>query len=161
MKRLTFALLLSAVALTASAQKSRHAVGAHLGAATIDLEYQYHPSSRNFVDVTAGTFGPGDGFVAQGVYNWNLKRWDNWTPGFATWKVWGGVGAGMGYYDAGHREGMLIGPVGTVGFGFTTKRAPVTVGVDYRPMASFVAGDDGGFVRHGLKNVGVTVTYRF
>ena len=42
--------------LTASAQKTPHAIGAHFGGSTIDLEYQYHFSKRNFLDLTAGVF---------------------------------------------------------------------------------------------------------
>ena len=155
-KKLFLAVLLCMTAMTMSAQRTKHALGLHLGGATIDVEYQYRMSDKNFIDVTAGLFGFGDGFVAQGIYNWNLKQWDNWTPEFATWKLWAGAGAGIGVNDS-----FLVGPVGAVGFGFTPKKVPLTVGVDYRPMVAIVFGDECDVLSGGFFNFGLTVTYRF
>ena len=56
MKKLLFALIIALGAINAQAQKTSHAIGAHFGGSTIDLEYQYHFSQRNFLDVTAGVF---------------------------------------------------------------------------------------------------------
>lgn len=78
MKRYLFTLLLALGALSVQAQKTPHAIGAHFGGSTIDLEYQYHFSKKNFLDVTAGVFNLSDGFAFQGVYNWNIKQWPNW-----------------------------------------------------------------------------------
>lgn len=89
MKKLAFLLIMALGTLTASAQKTPHAIGAHFGGSTIDLEYQYHFSKRNFLDLTAGVFNLSDGFALQGVYNWNIKQWPGWTPRFATWKTVG------------------------------------------------------------------------
>lgn len=146
--------------LMASAQHTRHAVGAHLGGSTIDLEYQYHFSTRNFLDVTAGVFDLKDAFSLQGIYNWNVRQWPEWTPRFATWKLWGGAGGGIGFYG-GDRGGVLIGPVGTLGFGFTLKEIPLTLGLDYRPMVALVVGDDFDVLDSGFRNIGVTLTWRF
>ena len=55
----------------------------------------------------------------------------------------------------------MFGPVGTVGFGFTPKKLPLTVGVDYRPMVAFVLGDEFDVLSTGFYNFGLTVTYRF
>ena len=73
MKRYLFTLLLALGALSVQAQKTPHAIGAHFGGSTIDLEYQYHFSKKNFLDVTAGVFNLSDGFALQGVYNWNIR----------------------------------------------------------------------------------------
>jgi len=161
MKKLFLAAMLAVTGLAAHAQRTPHAVGAHFGGSTLDLEYQYHFSKRNFLDVTAGVFDLGDGFTAQATYNWNLKQWPGWTPRFATWKVWGGLGGGIGFYDHDDRDGMMVGPVGTLGFGFTLKDLPLTFGLDYRPMVAFVVGDGFDVLDSGFKNLGVTVTYRF
>ncbi|MDD5989407.1 MAG: hypothetical protein PUC38_08055 [Bacteroidales bacterium] len=155
-KKLFLAVLLCMTALTMSAQRTKHALGVHIGGATVDVEYQYHLSDKNFLDVTAGIFDFGDGFAAQGIYNWNVKQWGDWTPKFATWKLWAGVGAGIGAY-----HDFMFGPVGTVGFGFTPKKLPLTVGVDYRPMVAFVLGDEFDVLSTGFYNFGLTVTYRF
>lgn len=160
MKKLFASVLFLLAALTAGAQQTNHAVGVHVGGSTVDVEYQYHFSPKNFLDVTAGVFDLGDGFSLQGVYNWNLKQWPEWTPRFATWKCWGGFGGGLGFFDDDH-SGMLLGPVGTLGFGFTLKDVPLTIGLDYRPMLAFVIGDDFDVLGAGFRNIGLTITYRF
>ena len=161
MKKYLLTLAFACVALFASAQRTRHAFGFHMGGSTIDLEYQYHYNNKNFLDVTAGVFDLDEGFLAQGVYNWNIQQWSDWTPKFGTWKFWGGVGAGLGFIDGDDNDGMMLGPVGTLGFGFTMKVIPLTVGIDYRPMVAFAVGDDSGLVNSGFRNIGLTMTYRF
>lgn len=160
MKKLLLVAFCSLMAFVASAQRTPHALGVHFGGSTMDLEYQYHFNKKNFLDVTVGVFDLDDGFSAQTVYNWNIRQWPQWTPRFATWKFWGGFGGGVGFYD-GDSSGFLFGPVGTLGFGFTLKSIPLTLGVDYRPMVAFVAGDDFDILDSGFKNIGVTLTYRF
>ena len=160
MKKTLLTALLGLTSLCAGAQSSPHALGVHFGASTLDIEYQYQFSQKNFLDVTAGIFDLDDGFVAQGIYNWNIKEW-NWTPSFGVWKFWGGVGGGLGYYDHHNHNGMLLGPVGTLGFGFTLRDVPLTVGIDYRPWVAFVIGDDFDIVDKGFRNLGLTLTYRF
>lgn len=160
-KLLPALLLLFAGAPAAYSQSTPHAIGAHFGGSTIDLEYQYHFSKKNFLDATAGIFHLSDGFMLQGVYNWNIWQSQGWTPKFGDWKFWGGFGGGLGGYDYDGYSGMLLGPVGTLGFGFTLKVCPLTVGVDYRPMIAFQLGDDSGINDIGFRNLGLTVTYRF
>ena len=109
MKKFICLLILSLTTAVANAQHTPHAFGAHFGGSTIDLEYQYHFNKKNFLDVTAGLFDIDDGFVAQGIYNWNIRQWPRWTPRFATWKFWGGFGAGLGYYDADKGDDSQIG----------------------------------------------------
>lgn len=165
MKKLLLTLILAAGALLASAQSTPHAIGFHMGGSTLDLEYQYHFNQKNFLDVTAGIFDLDKGFLAQGVYNWNIRQWSDWTPRFGTWKFWGGVGAGIGFVDYGKHDdgynGVMLGPVGTLGFGFTLKDIPLSVGLDYRPMVAIALGDHSGLVDHGFRNIGLTMTYRF
>lgn len=161
MKKYLLTALFAFMAMFASAQRTPHAIGFHIGGSTIDFEYQYHFNSKNFLDVTAGVFDFDDGALIQGVYNWNLQKWSNWTPNFGTWKLWGGVGAGVGFIDNGDEDGMMLGPVGTLGFGFTLKAAPLTIGLDYRPMLAIAVGNDSGLVDHGFFNFGLTMTYRF
>ena len=162
MKRHLLTLIFAAGALLASAQSTPHAIGFHMGGSTLDLEYQYHFNQKNFLDVTAGIFDLDKGFLAQGVYNWNIRQWSDWTPRFGTWKFWGGVGAGVGFVDHKHHDNsLMLGPVGTIGFGFTLKAAPLTFGLDYRPMVAIALGHDSGLVDHGFFNIGVTMTYRF
>lgn len=161
MRKSIVTMIMALFTLTGQAQKTRHAIGIHAGGSTIDLEYQYHFQKRNFLDVTAGVFDLGDGFALQGVYNWNIKEWGSWTPNFATWKLWGGVGAGAGVYDHGKYDGAFIGPVGTLGFGFTVKNVPLTIGLDYRPMVAFNLGDGDALIDRGFRNFGLTMTYRF
>lgn len=161
MKKLLTVCLLSLSALSLAAQRTPHAVGVHFGGSTMDFEYQYHFSNRNFLDVTAGVFDLDRGFTTQCVYNWNVCQWKDWTPNFASWKLWAGFGAGAGFYDHHDRDGFLCGPVGTVGFGFTAKDVPLTIGVDYRPMVAVLLGDDADIISAGFRNVGVTLTYRF
>lgn len=145
----------------AHAQRTPHAIGVHFGGSTIDLGYQYHFSQRNFLDVSAGIFDLDDGFALQAVYNWNIKQWRNWTPRFGTWKLWGGFGGGIGFYDDEPDDGMFFGPVGTLGFGFTIKPCPLTFGVEYRPMVAFNVGNDFDIIDRGFRNIGVTLSYRF
>lgn len=162
MKKILLTMVLAVFSLTAlHAQRTPHAFGFHFGGSTMDLEYQFHFNKKNFLDVTAGVFDLGDGFAAQGIYNWNIQEWSDWTPNFATWKFWGGLGAGVGFIDTPHDNGLMLGPVGTMGFGFTVKDLPLTIGIDYRPMLAFVVGDNSGIASSGFKNLGVTMTYRF
>ena len=162
MKKILLLMFVALVALGAQAQRTPHAIGAHFGGSTMDFEYQYHFNKKNFLDVTAGVFDLDDGFSLQAVYNWNIKQWPSWTPRFATWKFWGGFGGGLGYYDDGdHHDGFFLGPVGTLGFGFTLKDIPLTFGIDYRPMIAVNLGDDFRLIDSGFKNLGVTLTYRF
>lgn len=160
---ITAAIIASAIGMTqqANAQTTPHAIGLHIGGSTIDLEYQYHFSQKNFLDVTAGIFNLGDGMSVQGIYNWNFQEWSDWTPKFATWKAWGGVGAGIGYVDDNDDSGLTLGPAATLGFGFTLKAAPVTIGLDYRPWLGLCLGSDSGIVSEGFFNFGLTATYRF
>lgn len=163
MKKMILGLILAITSMGAAhAQKTPHAIGAHFGGSTIDLEYQYHFSKKNFLDVTAGVFDLDDGFAAQAIYNWNIKQWPNWTPQFATWKFWGGFGGGIGFYDCGDNDnGFFFGPAATLGFGFQLKACPLTFGVDYRPMVAFNVGDDFDILDKGFRNIGVTLTYHF
>lgn len=157
---LTIALL--AIGGTAQAQRSAHAFGAHFGGSTIDLEYQNHRSQQSFLDITAGVFDLDKGFCGQMTFNRYFRQWANWTPDFATWKFWGGLGGGLGFYDAKHGDdGFFFGPVAVLGFGFTLKDAPLTFGIDYRPMVAFNVGDDFSILDRGFRNLGVTLTYRF
>ncbi len=143
------------------AQRTPHAIGAHFGGSTIDLEYQYHFNNRNFLDATAGIFDLDEGFCAQVVYNWNIRQWADWTPRFATWKFWGGFGGGIGAYDDGDGSGLFLGPVGMLGFGFTLKDVPLTLGLDYRPMVAVNFGHGDAILDSGFKNIGISLTYRF
>jgi len=161
MKKIIFSLALALCCLLARAQSTPHAIGAHFGGSTIDLEYQYHFSGKNFLDVTAGIFNIDDGFALQGVYNWNIWKSKGWTPRFGDWKFWGGFGAGIGYYDYDGDSGLFLGPEGTVGFGFTLKVCPLTVGLDYRPMVAIQIGGNSGICDMGFRNIGLTATYRF
>ena len=161
MKKFFLLLMVVLGSLTASAQKTPHAIGAHFGGSTLDLEYQYHFSNKNFLAIDAGVFDIDDGFSLQGIYNWNIKQWGNWTPRFGTWKLWGGFGAGVGIYDAGDDTNFFFGPVGNFGFGFTLKVCPLSVGLDYRPMVAFDCGDDFSIIDHGFRNIGLTLSYRF
>ena len=72
MKKIILGLLLALSAHQAQAQSTPHALGVHFGGSTTDIEYQYHFSKRNFLDVTLGLFDFDKGFAAQGIYNWNL-----------------------------------------------------------------------------------------
>ncbi len=161
MKRFLLTLVIALTAFTANAQETNHAIGLHFGGSTADLEYQYHFGEKTFLDATVGVFDFNANFFVSAVHNWNIKQWSEWTPNFATWKLWGGVGAGVGYYGAAGWSNFMLGPVGTLGFGFTAKKLPFTVGIDYRPMVALVLGDNGGIAAPGFYNGGLTVTYRF
>ena len=161
MKKHLFTLVVALLAVAANAQRTPHAIGVHIGGSTVDFEYQYHFNNKNFVDATVGVFDFDDGFLAQGIYNWNIKQWGNWTPRFGTWKLWGGVGAGLGFVSEELENQFLLGPVGTLGFGFTLKKCPFSVGVDYRPMVAFAIGHNGGLEDRGFRNIGLSLTYHF
>lgn len=161
-KQLLALVLAAAAAFPALAQRTPHAIGLHFGGSTADLEYQFHFNKKNFLDVTAGIFDLDAGFCGQVVYNWNIRQWSDWTPNFGTWKFWGGFGGGIGFYDADDGgDGLFLGPVGTLGFGFTLKDVPLTFGVDYRPMVAVNFGDDFNIIDKGFRNLGITLTYRF
>lgn len=70
-----------------------------------------------------------------------------------------GAAAGGTTYDK--YDGGFIGPMGNLGFGITFDGAPVTLGLDYRPMVAIVFGDETGVLTPGFWNFGLTVTYRF
>ena len=161
MKKYVLTLLITLAAMPLLAQRTPHALGVHLGGSTLDIEYQYHFNKKNFVDVTLGVFGIDDGFLAQGTYNWNIKEFADWTPDFATWKVWAGAGVGIGGYDTHDYSGLMLGPVGDLGFGFTINDVPITLGIDYRPMVAIALGTHSGLVDNGFFNLGFTATYRF
>lgn len=161
MKRTIITLLFTLFAVLAIAQRTPHALGFHIGGSTVDLEYQYHFNTKNFVDATVGVFDFDDGFLAQGVYNWNIQRWSHWTPHFGTWKLWGGIGAGVGFFDDDEDNQVMLGPVGTLGFGCTLRNCPLSFGVDYRPMVAFILGGDTDIEDRGFRNIGFTLTYRF
>lgn len=73
MKKAIFTLLFALMAVTGWAQRSPHALGLHFGGATADIEYQYHFSQKNFLNVDAGIFNLGDGFTVSAIYNWNIR----------------------------------------------------------------------------------------
>ena len=106
-------------------------------------------------------FNLDDGFSASALYNWNIREWSNWTPRGGTWKLWGGVGGAVGGLSCPDYDGFLFGPAADLGFGITFKGAPVTLGVDYRPIVAFVVGGNSGVVTQGFWNFGLTLTYRF
>ena len=161
MKKTILTVALACATMGVSAQRTPHAIGFHFGGSTIDFLYQYHFNNKNFLDVSAGVFDMDDGFLAQGVYNWNIQEWKNWTPRFGSWKFWGGVGGGLGFTDGDDDDGFMLGPVGNLGFGFTLKCCPLSVGIDYRPMVAFTVGDHSGLVDRGFRNIGLSMTYRF
>lgn len=161
MKKFLLTAVFVLISVAVHAQRTPHALGVHFGGSTMDIEYQYHFNNKNFLDVTAGIFDLDDAFVAQGIYNWNIKQWSDWTPRFATWKFWGGAGVGLGFYGHKGSSGMMLGPAGTLGFGFTAKDVPITVGIDYRPWVALVIGDDFDLLDQGFRNIGLTLTYRF
>ena len=161
MKKYVLTLLITLAALPLLAQRTPHALGVHLGGSTFDVEYQYHFNKKNFFDITVGAFDIKYGFMIQGTYNWTIKEFEDWTPDFATWKVWGGVGVGIGAYDTPDRSGLVLGPTGDLGFGFTFNAVPITLGVDYRPMVAIALGTHSGLIDNGFFNLGLTATYRF
>lgn len=162
MKKIILTMLLALVGFTnIFAQRTPHAIGVHFGGSTMDFEYQYHFNKKNFLDVNVGIFDLDKGFCASAVYDWNIRQWPNWTPRFATWKFWGGFGGGIGFYDHEGNDGMFLGPMATLGFGFTLKDVPLTFGVDYRPMIAINFGNDCKIIDAGFKNLGITLTYRF
>ena len=161
MKKVLFSLLFVLCATAAYAQRTPHAIGIHFGGSTEDIEYQYHFNKQNFLDITVGFFDFDKGFSAQGLYNYNLKSWTDWTPGVATWKFWGGYGVGVGVYDDHDNTDLFLGPVGTLGFGLTFTDVPITLGVDYRPMVALNLGDGCRILNQGFHNIGLTLTYRF
>ena len=160
MKKYLFLLILTLYGLHTSAQTTKHAVGLYLGGSSIDLQYQYHLNTKNFLDFNLGLFNLNDGFYASGIYNWNLQAWNDWTPELGTWKLYAGVGAGVGYTNYHDYDGGFIGAVGNLGFGVTLK-TPWTIALNYRPMVAIVCGHHGGFLDSGLWNIGLSVTYRF
>ena len=153
--------MLACTAGIGHAQRTPHAIGFHIGGSTTDFIYQYHFNNKNFLDITAGVFDFDDGFLLQGVYNWNIKEWSNWTPRFGTWKFWGGFGAGVGFENEDHDDSFMLGPVGNLGFGFTLKCCPLSMALDYRPMVAFAVGDHSGLIDKGFRNIGLSLTYRF
>ena len=161
MKKYVLTLLITLAAMPLFAQRTPHALGVHLGGSTFDVEYQYHFNKKNFFDITVGAFDIKYGFMIQGTYNWTIKEFEDWTPDFATWKVWGGVGVGIGAYDTPDRSGLVLGPTGDLGFGFTFNAVPITLGVDYRPMVAIALGTHSGLIDNGFFNLGLTATYRF
>ncbi len=161
MKKTITTLLLAATSIAGWAQRSPHALGLHFGATTADIEYQYHFSQKNFLDVNVGLFDLDEGFYASAIYNWNIRQWSNWTPQAGTWKLWGGVGAAAGGTTYRDYDGAFFGPIGNIGFGITFKGAPFTLGVDYRPMIAIVVGKKSGILAPGFWNFGLTLTYRF
>ena len=161
MKKYVLTLLITLAAMPLFAQRTPHALGVHLGGSTFDVEYQYHFNKKNFFDITVGAFDIKYGFMIQGTYNWTIKEFEDWTPDFATWKVWGGVGVGIGAYDTPDRSGLVLGPTGDLGFGFPFNAVPITLGVDYRPMVAIALGSHSGLINKGFYNLGVTATYRF
>ena len=161
MKKYVLTLLITLAAMPLLAQRTPHALGVHLGGSTLDIEYQYHFNKKNFVDVTVGSFDVPHGFMIQGTYNWNLKEFEDWTPNFATWKVWAGAGVGIGGYDTHDYSGLMLGPVGDLGFVSTITDVPITLGIDYRPMVAIALGTHSGLVDNGFFTLGFTATYRF
>ena len=161
MKKYVLTLLITLAAMPLLAQRTPHALGVHLGGSTLDIEYQYHFNKKNFVDVTVGSFDVPHGPTTPRTYNWNLKEFEDWTPNFATWKVWAGAGVGIGGYDTHDYSGLMLGPVGDLGFGFTINDVPITLGIDYRPMVAIALGTHSGLVDNGFFNLGITATYRF
>ena len=159
-KKTLASLCLAGAALTASAQDTPHAIGIHFGGATWDLEYQYHFSQKNFLDVTVGAFMYNEGFNASATYNWNIRQWDNWTPRLS-WRLWGGVGGQVGWTQWDKYDGVYLGPSGQLGFGFTGKNVPFKLGVDYRPAFLLCIGNETGILTPGFYNLGMTLTYRF
>lgn len=155
MKKFILAMVLCVASMGAFAQKTPHAVGLYIGY-NDGLIYQYHFNNKNFVDATVDFFNL-KGVTASATYNWNIQEWSDWTPNFGTWKLWGGVGAGLGAYD----KAFVVGPMGQLGFGFTLKAAPVTIGINYRPMIAFKFGGDEFFHAGGLGGGGLSVVYRF
>ena len=161
MKKYVLTLLITLAAMPLLAQRTPHALGVHLGGSTLDIEYQYHLNMKKFVYATVGSFYVPHVFMIQASYHWNLKEFEDWTPNFATWKVWAGAGVGIGGYDTDDYSGLMLGPVGDLGFGFTINDVPITLGIDYRPMVAIALGTHSGLVDNGFFNLGFTATYRF
>lgn len=159
LKSVVAAIALASASLTAGAQSTPHSFGLHFGGSTIDLEYQYHFSNKNFVDATAGAFMIDNGLDVTATYNWELDRFGDSPKVY--WKWWAGVGAGLGVTTYDDYDGFYVGPAGNLGIGFTGKRVPFTFGVDYRPMFALATGDKTGLLTPLLWNFGLTLTYQF
>ena len=71
------------------------------------------------------------------------------------------VGGAVGGLSCPDYDGFLFGPAADLGFGITFRGAPVTLGLDYRPVVAFVVGGNSGVVTQGFWNFGLTLTYRF
>ena len=163
-KKLFLTLALVLVSSAAFAQKTSHALGFHAGGSSFDLEYRYYMDNSRFLDFTLGAFDFDKGFVISGTYNKVFQEWDHWTPNFATWKLWGGLGATLGVWDSGAQEAknqFMVGPTGVLGFGFTVNELPLTVGLDYRPSVLMTFGNGFDIVGAGFRNFGITLTYQF
>ena len=161
MKKLVFAVILCLGVMTASAQKTPHALGVHLGG-NLEIEYQYHFGNRNFIDATVGVFGWSHGVYGSAIYDWNIKTWTDWTPNTMDWKLYGGVGASLGYMSWKENKGFYLGAVGNIGFGFTLHSCPLTIAADLRPtFGGVIGGEHSGFSSANIWNFGLSVVYRF
>ncbi len=161
MRKILFTLILCLGSAAVFAQRSPHALGLRFGGSTMDIEYRYHFDSENFINVDVGLFQIDKGFSASAIYNWNLKQWSDWTPRLGTWKLWSGVGGAFGHTTWDKYDGMFVGVVGNLGFGFTLNTSPWTFAVDYRPMVAVALGDESGILSPGFWNFGISIVHRF
>lgn len=147
MKKIFLALAAMLCVATVSAQSNKWTIGGRVGSG-LQAQVEYELSDKNNIELRVGMgwlgkdYGfshwrdngsyyqdPHINFELTGLYNWHVLEFD-WTPKAGTWFLDAGVGAGFAirkYY-------AYVGVAGQAKFGFTFKKIPLKLAVDWTPI---------------------------
>ncbi|MDR2891188.1 MAG: hypothetical protein LBV18_06285 [Alistipes sp.] len=161
MKKLFVLLAISIASISiASAQNYDNGVGLRLGWGGA-LDYKWNFSEKNSWEFNLA-FPAFNGINASAAYQWNwpLTSWGATGANGQGFNVYVGPAAGVGYLGAVGFRGVMLGVGGHGGleykFGF-----PLAIGVDLKPMVTFITGDFTGVWANGFWDFGLVARYTF
>lgn len=154
-KALIILVLTGLIGISASAQDYKTSLGLRAGL-PYGVTLKHFLSKYNaFEGILASSY---QGFVVTGL--WENERWTGHYPGF-NW-FWG-VGAHVGFWDAGNNpnlpksySGSVIGVDGVLGIEYTFDEIPLNLSLDLLPTIDLI-----GYTGWGGINGGLSIRYVF
>ncbi|MDR2912680.1 MAG: hypothetical protein LBV38_05210 [Alistipes sp.] len=159
MKKLIILLaVVVASATAASAQNYEHGVGLRLGyGLTLDYKWNFSETNSWEFNLAMPAF---NGFMASAAYQWNWPLGDAGIGGQG-FNAYAGPAAGVGFLGLPGYRGFMLGIGGHGGIEYKFN-APIAVGIDVKPMVTFVTGNSfSGIWGNGLADIALVARYTF
>ncbi|MDR2893857.1 MAG: hypothetical protein LBU97_00130 [Alistipes sp.] len=146
-----------ASATVASAQNYKNGVGLRLGyGVTFDYKWNFSEVNSWEFNLSVPAFS---GFMGSASYQWNWPLGEGGLGGEG-FNAYVGPAAGVGFWTAPGVGGTMLGFGAHGGIEYKLN-APIAVGIDLKPMITYIAGDYSAILNSGLYDIALVARYTF